>query len=616
MPQSAFIAQTQFMSTYLRLVALIKPYRRTLLLAFGCSLLYAIFNAIAIWFSASFITAIFSPGYQPPSVTGVAAGWNDALKNLAWQIIGGGSSFDVVKRAVVVFFLAFLLRNFFDIAQVYFIAFIEQRVIKDLRDKLYSRMLEQSLSFFHKRKSGELASVLLNDVSLLNEKLMNAVKFVLRDPFVILVFMILLFTISWRLTLAALIIVPIAGILIDVLGRSLKRKSIRMQEALSRMTELTHERLGGIRLIKVMATEGDEIRRFDVASENFFRRTLRQRRFDILNVPLTEALGLGIISMMLLYGGYLVFESKTMNAEDFVRFVAILFSIMAPGKAMGAAYNSAQIASAAGERIFKLLDTDESLPQAEKPVAVTTLKEAISFDHVHFRYDSADRDALMDMNLTIQRGETIALVGPSGAGKTTISSLAIRLFDPTSGKITLDGTDLRSFDTVSLRRLFGLVSQDIVLFNDTVAANIAYGSENSAQEKIEHAAKLAYADDFIRQLPDHYATHVGDRGATLSGGQQQRLSIARALLQNPPIIIFDEATSQLDSESEAAIQSAMESLRQDHTLILIAHRLATIRRADRIVVLEDGRIIDIGSYDELYQRCDLFNRLCQGQFLS
>ncbi|MCX6639717.1 MAG: ABC transporter ATP-binding protein [bacterium] len=603
------------MRTYLRLIALIKPYRRTLLLAFGCSILYALFNAIAIWFSASFITAIFSPE-ATGQIPGGAGDLNEQMKALAWQIIGAGDQFDIVKRAVVIFFLAFFLRNFFDIAQVYFIAFIEQRVIKDLRDKLYGNLLSQSLSFFHKRKSGELASVLLNDVALLNEKLMNAVKFALRDPFVILVFLVLLFTISWRLTLAALLIVPVAGYFIDILGRSLKRKSIRMQEALSQVTELSHERLGGVRLIKVMGTEASEQNLFEKVTDLFFRRTLRQRRLDILNVPLTEVLGLGIIAMILLYGGYLVFVSKTINAEDFIRFIAILFSILAPAKAAGAAYNSAQIASAAGDRIFQLLDTDERLPVAALPISVKTLDKSIRFEDVSFRYNGAERDALEEVNLEIQRGETIALVGPSGAGKTTMLGLLIRLFDPTQGSIKLDDSDLRELDTVDLRRLFGVVSQDIVLFNDSVAANIAYGAEDSDMGKVQRAAQLAHADEFIQVLPHGYDTSIGDRGTMLSGGQQQRLSIARALLLNPAIIIFDEATSQLDSESEAAIQQAMEGLRKDHTLILIAHRLATVRRADRIVVLDQGRIIDVGSYDELYQRCDLFNRLCQGQFLA
>jgi subfamily B ATP-binding cassette protein MsbA len=605
------------MKSYLRLLSLVKPYRRTLAFAFVCSAAYALFNAVAIWFSASFITAIFSPeAALSPGVPEGAAGLNESLKLFAWELIGGGDRFDVVQRAVVIFFLAFLLRNTFDVVQVYLITFIEQRVIKDLRDKLYGHMLSQSLAFFHRRKAGDLASITMNDVTALQEKMMKAIKFSMREPFVIGLFLFLLFTISWQLTLAALIVLPVAGVLIDTLGKSIKRKSARMQEALSGVTSLLYERLGGVRLIKTLGTEDQETAKFKDTTRTFFKKALRQRRFDILTVPLTEILGLAIISLILIYGGYLVFRTTAIDAEDFVRFIAITFSVLAPAKELGGAYTSIQAASAFAERIFKIMDAEEQLPVAKKPTPVSTLQEAIQFEGVSFRYDDTQDDALADVNLAVKQGETVALVGPSGAGKTTLIGLITRLFDPTRGNVILDGHDLRDIEIGGLRRLFGVVSQDIVLFNDTVTANIGYGADNIDKNRVIEAAKLAYADDFIKAMPQGYDTTIGDRGTLLSGGQQQRLSIARALVHDPPVIIFDEATSQLDSESESLIQQAMESLRENHTLIVIAHRLATVRRADRIVVLDQGRVIDQGSYDELLDRCDLFARLCQQQFLT
>ncbi len=602
------------MKTYRRLLQFVKPYRKALFCAILASLFYALFNAVAIWFSASFVTTIFTPETLQPPVAG--SDLNELLKFQAWRIIGSTDRFEIVKRVGLIFFLAFLLRNLFDVTQVYFLSFIEQRVIKDLRDRVYKHLLSQSLGFFHQRKSGELASVALNDVAALNSHLIRVITFLMRDPFVIIIFLILLVTISLKLTLAALILLPLAGILIDQLGKSLKRKSTRVQDALSHVTNLLQERLGGIRLIKIAGTETAENARFQEATTRHFRMALRQRRLDILNVPLTEILGLAIISLILIYGGYLVFRSHSVDAEDFVRFIALLFSTLAPIKSLGSAYNSLQIASASGDRIFQLLDQDEKLPLPAHPVSLARLSQGIKLENLSFSYQGTNGAALEGINLEIKRGETVALVGPSGAGKTTLIGLILRLFDPTQGRITLDGLDLKDIAPADLRRLFGVVSQDIVLFNDTIAANIRYSQGNISQEQVFRAAKLAYADEFIQAQPQGYDTPVGDRGLRLSGGQQQRLSIARALVLDPPIIIFDEATSQLDSESEALIQKALESLSKEHTLIVIAHRLATVRKMDRIVVLDGGKIIDQGSYAELLQRCELFNRLCQQQFLT
>jgi len=541
---------------------------------------------------------------------------NDTLKCYAWNLIGQGSHFQIIQRAVLIFFFAYLFRNFFNVLQAFSISFIEQRVIKDLRDKLYSHMLSQSLSFFHKRKSGELASITLNDVTALNDKMMKAIRYVMREPFTIIIFLFLLFAISWKLTLTALIILPIAGILIDKFGKSLRRKSRRVQEALAEVTTLIYERLGGIRLIKISGTEAEEDELFHQKSLKFFKKAYRQKRFDILTLPTTELLGMAIISMILLYGSYLVFDVKSIDGEDFVRFIAILFSILAPAKGLGDAYTSIQIASASADRIFSIMDIHEELPEPSKSSAVDTFNNAIILDNVHFKYEGADVDALEGIDLQIKRDESVALVGPSGAGKTTLIGLIVRLYDPTLGVVRLDNKDIKTLNSVGLRKLFGVVSQDIVLFNDTVGNNIAYGCADISEEDIRSAAKLANADDFISAMPEGYNTVVGDRGVRLSGGQQQRLSIARALAHDPPIIIFDEATSQLDSESEMLIQQAMESLRENHTMIVIAHRLATVRKADRIIVLEQGRIIDQGNYNQLLERCELFARLCQQQFLT
>ncbi len=604
------------MLSNLRLLKFIQPYRKAIALAFFFSLLYALFNAVAIWFSASFLTSIFSSQTEPPMPPGAAENLNATLKGLAWQIIGGGDRFEVIKRAAAIFFMAYLLRNIFDVLLYYYLAFVECRLAKDLRDRIYAHLLAQSLGFFRRRKAGELQSAILNDASVLAQQLAKVVAALMRDPLVILIFLLLLFTVSWKLTLAALLLLPLAGLLINQLGKSLKRKSARVQEALSGVTQLLQERLNGIHLIKVRGSEKSEESRLGAATQKHFKMALRQRRLDILNTPGTEILGLGIISLILIYGGFLVFRTQALDAEDFVRFIALLFSALAPAKALGTGYAALQTASASGDRILALLNVDERLPLPAKPRAISTFRDAIILDAVTYRYPGAPVEALKEVNLRIPRGENVAIVGPSGAGKTTLIALILRLLDPTQGRITLDGTALNEIQPDHLRRLFGVVPQESVLFNESIRENIAYGRDGISEEEMRRAARLAHAEPFILAQPQSYDTPIGDRGARLSGGQQQRLSIARALVGNPPIIIFDEATSQLDSESESLIQQAMEVLRQDHTLVVIAHRLSTIRKADRIVVLEDGRILDKGSYDELLPRCELFSRLCRQQFLT
>jgi len=605
------------MFSNLRLLRFVQPYRKAIALAFFFSLLYALFNAVAIWFSASFLTSIFSPQTAPPPIpAGAAENLNSTLKSLAWQIIGGADRIEVIKRAAAIFFLAYLLRNIFDVLLYYYLAFVECRLAKDLRDRIYAHLLAQSLGFFRRRKAGELQSAILNDASVLAQQLAKVVASLMRDPLVILIFLMLLFTVSWKLTLAAFLLLPLAGLLINQLGKSLKRKSARVQEALSGVTQLLQERLNGIHLIKVRGSEKSEESRHSAATQKHFKMALRQRRLDILNTPGTEILGLGIISLILIYGGFLVFRTHAMDAEDFVRFIALLFSALAPAKALGTGYAALQTASASGDRILALLNVDERLPLPAKPRAVSTFQDAIILDKVTYRYPGAPVEALKEVNLRIPRGENVAIVGPSGAGKTTLIALILRLLDPAQGCITLDGIALKEIQPDHLRRLFGVVPQESVLFNESVRENIAYGRDGISEEEIRRAARLAHAEPFILEQPQGYDTAIGDRGARLSGGQQQRLSIARALVGNPPIIIFDEATSQLDSESESLIQQAMEVLRQDHTLIVIAHRLSTIRKADRIIVLEDGKILDQGSYDDLLPRCELFSRLCRQQFLT
>jgi subfamily B ATP-binding cassette protein MsbA len=430
----------------------------------------------------------------------------------------------------------------------------------------------------------------------------------------IIIFVTLLISISWQLSLIASIVFPLTGILITKIGQSLKRKSRRVQERLADVTTVLQETFSGVKVVKAFSMEKYESDKFNHKTFEHFRAVVRQVRLNRLSGPLSETMGIGIMVCVLWYGGQLVLSGESLNSEDFIRFIAVLFSLMDPIKKLGQFNNDVQISLASGRRVFKILDTPAEITDRPGAVTKTEFKTSIRFENVSFRYSPKGALVLNDINLEVEKNRKFAIVGGSGAGKTTLVNLLPRLYEVESGSIKIDDLDIRDMTMDSLRRLMGIVTQDVILFNDTVANNIAYGLPDYSKDEIIRASHLANAHEFIQDMSEGFDTMIGERGIRLSGGQRQRISIARAILKNPPILIFDEATSSLDSESERLIQEAIENLMKDRTVFLIAHRLSTIMNSDTILVLENGQILDEGSHDELLKRCQRYKYLYELQF--
>lgn len=502
----------------------------------------------------------------------------------------------------------------------YFMVPIRTGVLRDLRKQLYDKVLYLPVGYFTEARRGDVISRMTNDVNEVEASIMSALDILFKNPIMITVYMVTMFIISWQLTLFVLVLLPIAIFCIGRIGRSLKRASTRGQEQNAEILSSIDETLLGLRVVKGFNAEDKQRSRFDTLI-NATRATFNRinRRYYLAH-PLSEFLGTTLIAVILWFGGTLILsDHSTIDASTFIYYLVIFYSIINPAKDLSKASYGIRRGMASLERIDTILDTKSNINEPEDPRPVQFEKQ-VSLEHVHFGYQ-ADREVLTDIDLVIQKGKTVALVGQSGSGKTTLTDLVPRFYDPTNGLVTIDGTDIRQFTTHDLRELMGIVSQEPILFNDTVYNNITFGVDTNQpapngmtwQEAVERAAQIANAAEFIHQMPEGYETVIGDRGSRLSGGQRQRLSIARAILKNPPILILDEATSALDSESERLVQEALEHLMKDRTTLVVAHRLSTIRHADLIYVVHEGKIVEQGTHDELYALNGYYTKLVDMQ---
>ena len=502
----------------------------------------------------------------------------------------------------------------------YFMVPIRTGVLRDLRQQLYDKILSLPMGYFTEARRGDVMSRMTNDVNEVESSIMSALDILFKDPIMILVYLITLFVISWQLTLFVLLLMPIAIFFIGRIGRSLKRASTKGQEQNAEILSSIDETLLGLRVVKGFNAQPKLQARFAQlinATRTTFNRI--NRRYYLAH-PLSEFLGTVLIAIILWFGGLLILgEHSTIDASTFIYYLVIFYSIINPAKDLSKAAYGIRRGLASLERIDAVLNTQSNIVEPAQPQPVVFEKE-ISLNHVSFAYQ-AEREVLSDIDLTIPKGQTIALVGQSGSGKTTLTDLVPRFYDPQQGAVTIDGTDIRSFSTHDLRELMGIVSQEPILFNDTVYNNITFGVDTTQPapngmtwaEAVEQAARIANAHAFIADMPDGYQTVIGDRGSRLSGGQRQRLSIARAILKNPPILILDEATSALDSESEQLVQQALEQLMKDRTTLVVAHRLSTIKHADLICVLHEGRIVERGTHEQLYKLGGYYTKLVDMQ---
>ncbi|MCK5527886.1 MAG: ABC transporter ATP-binding protein, partial [Candidatus Latescibacteria bacterium] len=549
----------------------------------------------------------------PEKDPGLLDRWKGRLRKTTDRLIVGQTREQKFTRLCLVILTLFFLKNLFGYAQGYLMAYVEQGLIKRFRDALYEHLQALTLGYFHEQRTGHLISRIVNDVTLLNEAMNASLINLVREPLMIFFYLSLMFTFSWKLTVAVLLVMPLSLRVILYIGKKLRKHSTRSQQRIADITTVLEETISGIRVVKAFAMEAFEIAKFSGRTDRFRSTMTKLTRIRRLASPLTEFLSVSTGMVILWFGGRQVLAGGLLAPAEFITFVITMFLMMSPFKSLGNVYSRIQVGLAAGERIFEILDTPPII--REKPGArdVDDIEESLRFREVSFSYPTGDR-VLDHVELHVRAGEVLAIVGPSGGGKSTLVDLIPRFYDPTAGAVEIDGVDLREVKIGSLRRLMGIVTQETILFNDSVRNNIAYGHPEIEEARIVSAARAANAHDFILEFPEGYETRIGDRGVKLSGGQRQRLAIARAILKNPPILIFDEATSSLDMESEQLVQEAIEHLMQGRTAFVIAHRLSTVQRANRIVVMDAGRIVQEGTHEELVVQEGLYRKLYQMQF--
>jgi subfamily B ATP-binding cassette protein MsbA len=558
-------------------------------------------------------------GEQLPSGNGVQSSlsslerFRDQIKARLNSLLLRGSKLESLWRICVVFFFIYLLKNIAGYLGAVLMVYVGQRVIKDLRDALFLKFTQLPLSFFHRHRGGELISRATNDVQIANKCVNVSFTNMVRDPFFILMYLAVAIVLSWRLTLMAVVVLPITTLVIVQIGKKLRKYSHRQQEKMANLTSILQETVYGIRVVKAFAMEKFENVKFLRESERLFRDVFKIHRMQRLSSPLSEQLSVLVGLFILWYGGNQVLSSGTLPPDMFILFLVCIFSLVHPIKELSQVNNAIQEGMAAAERVFAVLDSESEIRDSGTGEPLEMVKGEVEFRNVSFGYQPEEL-VLQDVNLKVEPGEVVALVGASGSGKSTLVDLIPRFYEPQQGQILVDGRDIRQLSLSHLRKAMGIVTQEVILFNDTVRNNIAYGIENLPEEDIVAAAQAANAHDFISQLPEGYETFIGDRGVKLSGGERQRISIARAVLKNPPILIFDEATSALDTESEQLVQEAIDRLVRSRTTIVIAHRLSTIQNVDRIYVLQEGRIVQTGSHTDLLVTEGPYRALYQLQF--
>jgi len=615
------------MDLYLKVISFAKPWWKHIILSFTLTLFFILFNSVSLWVSVDFIQQLFNPevisgqvditdSSKPNQVTkliGTSSIYDDISQGMK-SIIVQANRFDTLKMVCLIIFLSYLLKNIADYYRKILLSYIELKIITLMRDKLAATFVRLPISYYERNNSGELTSIVFNDVNAVNSMINNSFGRMLLAPFQILVNIVIMFLIDWQLATITLTVIPLSAFSIWKIGQSIRRRSRRVFAQIGLVFNYFQEMLMAMRVVKAFTNERHEENRGREANKGYFKANFRATRLSHLTSPLNEIIIVMVLVFLLWYGGSQVYTGEGLKAEDFIRFLVFLITIFQPLKELTNVNNVIQNGMAAAERIVKTLDAPPEVYESPTSVALTTFSSNIEFKNVTFRYNPEDPIVLHSVSLKINRGETVAFVGHSGAGKTTIVDLVPRFYEINDGSISIDGIDIRTLKLESLRKQIGIVAQESVLFNETVRYNIGYGLESVTDEQIIEAAKNANAWEFIEKMEHGLDTVTGERGVKLSGGQKQRLSIARAILKNPPILILDEATSALDTESEKLVQDAIYKLMKNRTVLAIAHRLSTIQHADKIVVLSSGNIVAIGRHEELLISSPDYLRLYQLQF--
>ena len=605
--------------SHIRLFKIILAYWPFLLLSTIAAIFFVIFNATSVWITATMINNVLVEFDDMVAenirlMSSDSLSMNDRIKLYSNEMLLKDSAIATMSSVCLALVIVFSIKNIALYIKNIAVSVVQFRLVTDLRNKLYNHLHYLSLSYFNKNKSGELTSILINDIDNMRSALSTSFQKLFVEPINILAFLSLLFIISPKLAAIAILVIPISGVIIFGIAKSIRRRAARSQAKLAGITSIISETLGSMRIVKAFVMKNYELKRFYAETKKYYQLMIRKDRLRLISSPITETIGASIAALLLFIGARDVLVTQSISSEDFIRFILLLFSVLGPIKNLGNVFNELQNGLASADRVFSIIDIKSDIHDTDDAIHIENFKDNITFKNVNFYYDSESEMILKNINLSLKSGEILALVGPSGAGKSTLADLLPRFYDVTDGSISLDGKDIKNIKLNSLRSLMGIVTQETFLFNDSVKANIAYGLESVSDDSIKKAAIAANADEFIEQLPDGYDTIIGERGVKLSGGQRQRISIARAIMKNPPILILDEATSSLDTESEKIVQDAIEKLMHNRTVIVIAHRLSTVHNAHKIIVLDKGDIVDTGTHNELIDKEGLYKQLHNMQF--
>ncbi|WP_445734800.1 ABC transporter ATP-binding protein [Mariniflexile sp.] len=605
------------MKQFFNILKYAKPYKKYALGHILSNILYALFGALSFVALIPMLDILFEKNQAKPIVKPIYEGISslkDFYKDYLSYQVNLFAENDPQKALLLVVSLIiglFLLKNIFGYLANYFMVFLRNGVVRDLRNAVYKKTVELPLSYFSEQKKGDIMSRVTNDVATLQYSMLPVLELIAREPLTIIFTIIMMVIISVKLTLFVFVFIPISGIIISRIGKSLKGKSDRVQKESGIILSILEETLTGLRIIKGFNAE----EKFDIKFQESSMRSYHfsNKLFNRQNLasPASEFLGILVISILLWYGGQLVLVDNSLDGSSFIAYMGLAYNIMVPAKAISRGLYNIKQGDAAAERIQEIIDTPNPLKDKENALVKTGFDSEIVFDNISFKYEN--EYVLKNFSLTIPKGKTVALVGQSGSGKSTIANLITRFYDVNKGRILIDGIDIRDLTTKSLRDQLGIVTQDAILFNESIKNNLKIGKEEATDDEIIEALKIANAWEFVKELPNGIETNIGDSGNKLSGGQKQRLSIARAVLKGPPIMVLDEATSALDTESERLVQVALENMMKNRTSIVIAHRLSTIQNADEIVVLNKGEIVEKGKHSELIVENGVYKKLVDMQ---
>ncbi|WP_179317010.1 ABC transporter ATP-binding protein [Winogradskyella undariae] len=603
-----------------KLSRFIVPYKKYAYLNIFFNILYALFGTLSFVSLMPMLKVLLKTA-EPIAAKPIRANYDgifeykdylqDSLNFFITQKVEADGQYSVLIIMICVVITTFLLKNAAGYFSNFFLAYLRNGILKDIRNELYNKTVSLPLSYFSEKRKGDIIARISGDVNEIQNSLLAILELLVREPLTIIFTIVVMFSISIKLTIFVFIFIPVSGIIISRIGKSLKKRSKRVQEENGAFLSVLDETLNGLKVIKGFNAEDKFNSTFKKSTSRLFKFANDLAHRQNLASPTSEFLGIVVISVILLYGGQMVLVEQTLTSDEFITYMALAYNILTPAKAISKATYKVKSANASADRVLEILNTESTIKDPIDSKAKINFQYEMKLNNISFKYE--DDLVLKNFSLNLPKGKSVALVGQSGSGKSTIANLVTRFYDVNEGNITIDGEDIKHITKKSLRSLMGLVTQDSILFNDTVANNLKVGKENASDEEIIEALKIANAWEFVKDLPNGIDTNIGDSGGKLSGGQKQRLSIARAVLKNPPIMILDEATSALDTESERLVQDALENMMKNRTSIIIAHRLSTIQNADEIIVMNKGEIAEQGTHSELIAKNGVYRKLVDMQ---